>query len=49
MFERFFEQLNVYPPIELISDVKHHAAETKQSMSAIVEAALYDYLRKRDD
>ena len=43
---RSVKQFNVYLTVDTIRAVKHHAVETEQSLSAIVESALAEYLAK---
>ena len=46
MGTRAVKQFNVYLSVETIREVKHLAVESEQSLSAIVEAALTEYLQK---
>ena len=46
---RDVRQFNVYLPLAVIRSLKHHAVDTEQSLSSIVERAVSEYLARVSD
>ena len=40
------KQFNVYLSVDVIRALKHHAVDTEQSLSAIVDTAISEYLAR---